>query len=113
MNEKLLVLRKLEEWIFSVQPSLRKFPKTERFTLVNRIENTTYECIDAVISANLDKARRPQFIFQARVGMGRLQFLIRVARNNNFISMSHYELYSEKISEIGKMLTGWSRATTI
>ena len=94
-----------------LQPSLRKFPKTVRFTLAQRIENTSYECVDEVIRANLDKKNRQSHIFQARVCTERLQFMIRTAHTQALIDLRHYELFSEKITELSKMLTGWSRVS--
>jgi hypothetical protein len=109
--QKLLVLKKLEEWMVAVEPSLSKFPKSARFTLAQKIENASLDCIDKVIAANLDKPRRGEHLLQARVTTERVQLLIRVARSRSFIDMNHYELYSEKLTEISKMLAGWARAT--
>lgn len=109
MNEKLKVFRKLEEWIIALQPSLRKFPKTARFTTGQRIENTAFECIDEIIQANLHKADRPGHILRARVCTERLQLLIRISNTLSYIDQNHYELYSEGLTEISKMLAGWAR----
>lgn len=108
--QKLLVLRKLEEWLDLMQPSLGQFPKAARFTLAQKIENTSLECIDLVITANLDKLRRPEHLLKARVSTERLQLLIRIARSRSFIDLRHYEIYSERLTEISKMLAGWARA---
>ncbi len=108
--QELKVLKKLEEWLVLVEPSLAKFPKSARFTLAQKIENSSLECIDKVISANLEKPRRAEHLLQARVATERVQLLIRVARSRAFVDMKHYELYSEKLTEISKMLAGWARA---
>lgn len=110
--QKLMVLKKLEDWLAAVEPSLAKFPKSARFTLAQKIESSSLECIDKVISANLDKPRRAEHLLQARVTTERIQLLIRVARSRSFIDMNHYELFSEKLTEISKMLAGWARAKT-
>lgn len=107
---KLLVLKKLEEWLTAVEPSLAKFPKSARFTLAQKIENTSLECVDQVLFANLNKPRRAEHILQARVAAERVQLLIRVARARSFLDLNHYELLSEKLTEISKMLAGWARA---
>jgi hypothetical protein len=109
--QKLQVLRKLEEWLTLVQPCLGNFPKNARFSLAQKIETTSLECIDLVVSANLDKAHRPDHLFKARVATERLQILVRIARQRSFLDLRHYELFSEKITEISKMLAGWARAT--
>ena len=108
---KLLVLKKLEDWIVQLQPSLRNFPKSVRFTLAQRIENTSFECIDQIVQANLDKARRLEHILQARVCAERLQVMIRIARTQSWVDLQHYELFSESLTEIAKMLAGWARVS--
>jgi hypothetical protein len=108
---KLLVLKKLEDWVSHLQPSLRNFPKAVRFTLAQRLENTSFECIDHVVQANLDKPRRLEHLFRARICAERLQVLIRVAHAQSWIDLKHYELYSEYLVEIAKMLAGWARVT--
>jgi hypothetical protein len=110
MMGKLQVVKKLEDWLVLIQPCLANFPKTTRFSLVQKIENTSLECIDLVISANLDKPRRAEHILRARVATERLQVLVRVSRARSLIDMKHYEMFSERITEISKMLAGWARA---
>ena len=107
---KLQVLKKLEELLSAIQPSLASFPKSARFTLAQKIENTALECIDYVIFANLEKIRRPEHLLRARVSTERMHLLIRVAHQRSFIDMNHYELFSEKLREVAKMLAGWARA---
>jgi hypothetical protein len=36
---------------------------------------------------------------------------VRVARQRSFLDLRHYELLSERVTEISKMLAGWARAT--
>jgi hypothetical protein len=109
--QKLQVLKKLEDWLALLQPALNNFPKSARFSLAQRMENTSLECIDFVITANLHKPHRADHLLKARVAMERMQILVRVARQRSFIDLKHYELYSERITEISKMLAGWARVT--
>lgn len=110
-NEKLLVLTRVEDWIITIESSLRKFPKSYRFTLAQKIELTSFECLDHISSANLDKPGRPNHIFNARVATERLMVLIRIAKRLKLMDVKHYELYAEKLIEIAKMLAGWARVS--
>ena len=111
MNQKLLVLKKLENWVGLITVGLRNLPKALRFTLVQRIENTSYECIDSVLLANLDKANRPRHLLDARICAERLQVMVRVAHAQRWIDLKRYEIYSETLTEIAKMLAGWARVS--
>lgn len=110
MNEKLKVYQKVEQLIVALQPSLRKFPKAARFSTGQQIESTVLECADFIVKANLHKSQRPDHILQARVATERLQLLVRVSKTLCYIDARHYEIYSEEIVEISKMLAGWARA---
>ena len=48
---------------------------------------------------------------QARVTHERLRILVRVAKTQNFIDDRRYEISSEKLNEVGKMLGGWARVS--
>ncbi len=111
MKQKLLVLKKTEDWIGAIQPSLRRFPKSVRFTIAQRIENASYECVDQIVLANLDKSRRPSHLLLARICAERLQIMMRIAHSQNWIDLKHYEIYSEQLTEIAKMLAGWARVS--
>jgi len=111
VSERLLVLKKQEELLSELLWSIKKFPKSERFTLGQKIENTTLEGIDEVISANFHKGQRLKHIFSARVANERLQLLIRIANSHQMIDLRHYEIYSDKVTEISKMLSGWERVS--
>lgn len=107
---KLLVLRKLENFLVEIHPSLRKFPKSERFTLAQKIQNTALECIDHVLAANFDKANRSHHLLHARIAVERALLLIRTAHRLSMIDLKHYESFAEKLTELAKMLAGWARA---
>jgi hypothetical protein len=108
--QQLKVLKKTEDWLLSVHPCLKNFPKSERFTLAQRIENGALECIEWILFANLDKPNRPAHLMRARVGIERVQVLIRLAHSLSFLDVSRYERFSESLAEISKMLAGWARA---
>lgn len=108
-NEKLIVLTRVEDWIVAMESSLRKFPKSHRFTIAQKIELTSFECLDHIASANLDKPGRPNHIFLARVAIERLMVLVRISKRLKLIDVKNYEFYAEKLVEIAKMLAGWAR----
>lgn len=107
MHSKLLVLQKLEVLYSEMMPTLRNFPKAERFTLAQVIQNTSLSCIDKVLTANLDKPNRVKNILHAQVTIQRLQVLVRIAKTHKFMDEKRYEIFSEKITEVSKMLNGW------
>jgi len=69
------------------------------------------DCVFYVLRANLDKPQRAQHILEASIRVESLRLLMRVAAELKLVSVSHLEMYSEKLDEISRMLSGWAHAT--
>ena len=69
------------------------------------------DCVFYVLRANLDKPQRSQHILEASIRVESLRLLMRVAAELKLVSVSHLEMYSEKLDEISRMLSGWAHAT--
>ena len=88
---------------------LKKFPKSERFTLTQRIENTTLNMLQSIIQAN-HESDKSDVLKQASVELEKLRILIRLAKDLKFVSIQEYENLSQFTTEIGKMIGGWIKA---
>ncbi|ACF44390.1 diversity-generating retroelement protein Avd [Pelodictyon phaeoclathratiforme] len=83
-----------------------KFPKSYRFSIAVRIENSILEFTELVAVANMRNVKRP-LLEQADEVLTRLRILVRLSFDMKFISLNSYEFGSSQISELGKMLGGW------
>jgi len=94
------------EWIY---PHLKNYPKSERFTLVQHIENTLLDFLSEVVMAR--KSQKPlQHLDEADRHLEKLKVFLRLSKDLEFISIGQYEKSSEKLTEIGKMLGGWKNS---
>ena len=91
------------EWIY---PHLKNFPKSERFTLVQHIENTLLDFIGEVIMAR-KSADTLEHLKEADQNLEKLKVFLRLSKDLEFISIGQYEESSKKLEEIGKILGGW------
>ena len=83
-----------------------KFPKSYRFSIAVRIENSVLEFTELVAVANMRNVKRP-LLEQADEVLTRLRILVRLSFDMQFISLNSYEFGSSQIAELGKMLGGW------
>ena len=90
---------------------LKIFPKTERFTLGQKTENTILEILELTLSASyLPKYRKIETLRKASEKVDLLKYLVRLANDNKSINIKKYLLVEEKVLEIGRMLGGWIKS---
>jgi hypothetical protein len=103
------ILEKTYELILWLYPTVNKFPKSQRFVLGQRIENTVFKIVESIIGIrvainNEEKLTQLQNI---SVEMDKLRMLIRLSKDLRFIKTSQYVFAAKIINEMGKMLGGW------
>ena len=90
---------------------LKTFPKLERFTLGNKIENTILEVLELILSASYQpKHQKDETLRKASDKTDLLKYLVRLAHNTKSINIKKYLIAEEKVLEIGRMLGGWIRS---
>lgn len=107
--EELLLNRKIEEMIQYGYTCLRKFPKTERYTLAADIKTCMYQALRLAISA-ARKHHRKTVLHELDVEMEMLRALVRTAKDLTFLPFKQYEHWQRMNVEIGRMVGGWLRS---
>jgi len=92
-------------WLF---PITMGFPKSQRFVLAQRIENTVLSMLELIIEGNASREKVP-CIHGALTKLEILQVLIRFAKDQRFLNLRTYEISSKQLAEIGRLLGGWLR----
>ncbi len=106
MLRNLTIFEKTYELILWLYPTVNKFPKSQRFVLGQRIENTVLKILEGIIETNQERDKIPH-LKQISVELDKLRILIRLSKDLRFISVRQYGFAAEKINEIGEMLGGW------
>lgn len=91
------------EWVY---PHLKNYPKSERFTLVQKIEDSLLELLSMVVMARKADGDL-EYLEKADRELEKLRVFMRLSKDLEFISIGLYEDSSEKLDEIGKLLGGW------
>lgn len=87
-----------------------KFPKHERYTLGEKIENSILEAMEFYILANqASKYEKEKILLKANSKVELLKMLFRISLNCKIIEIKEYLEMENRLQEIGKMTQGWIR----
>ena len=89
--------------------ALAQFPKSEKFALVTDIKRSMDTLLERCIEAQ-KKYYKKSTLQDMDVEIMKLRAYIRLSYQLGFLPMKKYEVWSEKMVEIGKMLGGWLKA---
>lgn len=106
MAESLILQQKIYDMMEYAYLSLAQFPKSEKYALATDIKR----CMDAMLERCIE-AQKKYFkkttLQDLDVEIAKLKTYIRLSYNLGFLPPKKYEVWSEKVVEIGKMLGGW------
>jgi hypothetical protein len=86
-----------------------RLPKTQKYSLGNRIDTLFIESIEAAATAAfLSKGEKIPWVRLAIRKMDTIKILLAVLWETKSIDDKKYILLSESLNEIGKMLGGWN-----
>jgi hypothetical protein len=103
------IRQKWEDMMGYAYIALRHIPKSERFTLGSEIRNCLITGLKDIIKANIARNKLP-IIYSIDINIKILFSLIRVAADMQILPFKKYEILSEKLTEIGKMVGGWIKS---
>lgn len=93
---------------------LGSFPKKDRYSLGQKTEAVLLDLLEAIILASgLPKEEKPPVLHKASLKLDVLKILFRLAKDIQALDTKKYILLEERVQEIGKMLGGWIKATSL
>jgi len=106
MIEDMKIFHSTYEFIKWLHTLLNKFPKSEKYTMAQKIETTSLNFMEAIIQSNNDFDKK-QSLQKAVIELDKLRIFFRLSKDLQLISFEQYEYGSKLINEIGRMLGGW------
>ena len=109
---------RLFDLLLWVSDHTEKYPKSERFRLARRIEDSAFQIHSLLLRAAYQNHtdqddRNPvsqttlSYLREADLALKQLQFYFRIAHEKHLTTTKQYAHVSEKLIEIGKLLGGW------
>jgi hypothetical protein len=90
-------------------PTLDKFPRSQKFTVGDRIQAMALDVLEALIAATYTRDRA-QYLRQANLGIEKLRFLLRLAADLRLLDRRRYEHAARTLDETGRLIGGWVKA---
>ena len=109
-SEHLLIFQKTYLLLQDVYRDCNAFPKSQKFILGQRIENSATDILEWIIIANNVPKKLP-YLQKVSLELEKLRIFIRLSKDLKFLVFKRYDVLTEKIDEIGKMLGGWIKTT--
>jgi four helix bundle protein len=106
------IFTKTYDFLLWISQHVGRFPKSERFRLAQRIEDSAYGFYDQILMAARHPEQRLAWLGAADDELARLRIYLRLAKDHGFSSMRQYQHASSRVVEIGKLLGGWIKTVT-
>jgi len=102
------IIAKAYDYLIYLIPQVAKFPRSERYLLGERIEETGFDILELLLEACY--AREKLVLLQkANIKLEQSRFYIRLSKDLKLINLHRYEVISKMVNEIGVQLGGWIR----
>lgn len=98
-------LQKVKDMMLYAYPALNQFPKSEKFAMVADIKRNMDEMLELCIEYQ-KKYHNKTTLRNLDTANAKLMAYIQLAHGLKFLSMKKYEIWSEMLVEIGKMIGG-------
>ena len=91
-------------------PHTLSFPRSQRFILTKRLQDSLLDFYEALIEAALcSNRRRPTQLHAADVELVKVRKYLRLARDLEWLKPRQYEFAAAQVTEIGNLLGGWMK----
>lgn len=107
--EELDIYKNYIDLIYYTEMITRKYPKYEKFCLVNDIKCRTYKGLELIIRCYklYKREDKLKLLNELDVLIRCIQVFVRVSYKNKYITNNNYFAWSNKLFNIGNLLGGW------
>ena len=85
---------------------IAKFPRNQRYTLGERVENKLFSLLELLIDAQYSKDKA-NVLKRANLEIEQLRHLFRLCHDLRLINIKTYELSSKYLMDVGAQVGGW------
>lgn len=107
MNESPIFVRTYDfiQWLI---PRTMTFPRSQRFILTKRLQDSLLDFYEALIEAGMSYGRKEKAQLQvADVQLVKVRKYLRLARDLDWLRPNQYQYAAAQVTEIGNLLGGW------
>jgi hypothetical protein len=101
------IFTRTSDFVIWLLDHTEKFPKSERFRMAKRLEDSVFAFYELLIEATRSTKRKRQLLIQADVELEKLRLYVRMSQQRKLTSIPQYYFAAGALVEIGKLLGGW------
>lgn len=108
-NNNLAIYQKYMELIYYTNDLVKKYPKSETFSLVKEIKNSMYSGMRLLMYAikTYNVKEKLKYLNEFDVNLSLFKVYIRLSYKYKYISHQNYNSWSSLVTDICNMLGGW------
>lgn len=111
-NEQMVIFTRAFDFLTWLIPTTNNFPRTQRHTFTRRLLDAAFDLLERLHEANHRKGQaRLERLARADEALERVQVYLRLAARWNWLEDGQYRHVAEMVTEIGRLLGGWIKAT--
>lgn len=112
MSQEMPIFTRTFDFLSWLLPTSNHFPTAHRHTFTRRLLDAAFDLREQLESANHRRGKdRLEQLAQADESLDKVRTYLRLAYNWHWLSAGQYRHVSQMISEIGKLLGGWTKIT--
>jgi hypothetical protein len=109
MTESSPIFAKTFQLMLWLMRFTEKFPKSERFRLAMRLNDSLFNFHQDLLEAVYCDDKRSALL-RADIELAKLRVYDRLCRELELSSMKQYEFFTNQVVEIGRLLGGWEKS---
>lgn len=98
---------KTSDFLLWLLTHTESFPKSERFRMAKRIEDSAFSFYELLIEATRSTKQKRQLLIRADVELEKLRLYVRMSQQRKLTKAAQYNFAAKSLVEIGKLLGGW------
>ena len=102
-------LESMYRFVLWLVPTVERFPRRQKFLLGDRLQAAALDVLEHLVEATYTRDRR-RHLSAANLGIEKLRFLCRLAKDLEHLDERRYEYASRALDETGRLIGGWRKA---
>jgi four helix bundle protein len=106
--QEFIVLKKAYDLVVELIPRIHRFPRSFKFTLGDRLENTALDVLQLLAEARWERDRA-DFLAAANGRLSAMRYLLRLAMDFKLTSVGVLGQTTKRVDEIGRLVGSWRK----
>lgn len=106
------IFTKTYDFLAWLTPQTNHFPRSHRYTVTKRLQDASMNFLERLVEANNARGRqRLGLLVAADAELDKVRFYLRLAHHWRWLTPGQYEHVGRMVTEMGRLLGGWQKAT--